>query len=158
MSDMNFLPTTDFQFDPQIFGGYREPQDNMLSNAFDETFFNDAFNEVDFTTPYFAPSPMPQPQKKDLLAEIDDAKNEDRTELVQTDDGQFLTCNKIWYVNPVIIVCGVRDANSSIGRNCNIAPRSKMANSIWMAFAPTCRRRPSALGLVPWLMRRHSRP
>lgn len=93
---MSFLTNTNFQFDPQLFGGYREPQDNILSNGFDETFFNDAFNDIDFTTPYFAPSPMPQ--KKDLVAEIDAAKNEDQTELVQTDDGQFLTCNKIWYV------------------------------------------------------------
>lgn len=93
---MNFLTNTNFQFDPQLFGGYREPQDSILSNGFDETFFNDAFNDIDFTTPYFAPSPISQ--KKDLVAEIDAAKNEDRTELVQTDDGQFLTCNKIWYV------------------------------------------------------------
>lgn len=99
VNDMGFLTNTNnFQFDPQLFGGYREPQENILSNGFDDTFFNDAFNEIDFTTPYFAPSPMPQ--KKDLMAQIDAAKNNDETELVQTSDGQLLTCNKIWFVVP----------------------------------------------------------
>lgn len=97
MNDLNFLSNTNnFQFDPQLFGGYREPQENILSTGFDDSFFNDAF-DIDFTTQYFAPSP--NPPKKDLMAQIDAAKNEDETELVQTKDGQYLTCNKIWYVS-----------------------------------------------------------
>lgn len=97
MNDMNFLAnTSNFQFDPQLFGGYREPQENVLSNGFDDSFFNDAF-DIDFTTPYFAASP--QPPKKDLVSQIDAVKNEDQTELVPTQDGQFLTCNKIWFVS-----------------------------------------------------------
>lgn len=96
VNDVNFLAnTSNFQFDPQLFGGYREPQENVLSNGFDDSFFNDAF-DIDFTTPYFAASP--QPPKKDLVSQIDAAKNEDQTELVRTQDGQYLTCNKIWYV------------------------------------------------------------
>lgn len=96
MNNMSFLnSSTDFQFDPQLFGGYREPQQNILNNGLDDGFFNDAF-DIDFTTPYFAPSPAAP--KKDLMTRIDEAKNEDQTELVATDDGQFLTCNKIWYV------------------------------------------------------------
>ena len=107
MNDLNFLASTNnFQFDPQLFGGYREPQDNILGTGVDDGFFNEAF-DMDFTTPYFAPSPGTQkketnkkdPQKPDdLMARIDAAKNEDTTELVQTNDGQLLTCNKIWYV------------------------------------------------------------
>ncbi|CAN8097971.1 unnamed protein product [Discula destructiva] len=93
-NNMSFLTNpNDFQFDPQLFGGYREPQQNVLSSALDDTFFNDAF-DMDFTTPYFAPSPAVP--KKDLMAQIDEAKNNDQTELVVTDDGQYLTCNKIW--------------------------------------------------------------
>lgn len=96
---MNFMSSTNnFQFDPQLFGGYREPQENILGNGFDDTFFNDAF-DVDFTTPYFAPSPAQK--KDDLMSRIDAAKNDDATELVQTTDGQLLTCNKIWYVEAV---------------------------------------------------------
>ncbi|POS72962.1 hypothetical protein DHEL01_v208641 [Diaporthe helianthi] len=95
MNEMNnFMSSTNnFQFDPQLFGGYREPQDNILGNTFDDTFFNDAF-DVDFTTPYFAPSPAQK--KDDLMSRIDAAKNDDATEVVQTADGQLLTCNKIW--------------------------------------------------------------
>lgn len=93
----NFMSSTNnFQFDPQLFGGYREPQENILGNTFDDTFFNDAF-DVDFTTPYFAPSPAQK--KDDLMSRIDAAKNDDATELVQTSDGQLLTCNKIWCVD-----------------------------------------------------------
>ncbi|ROW06636.1 hypothetical protein VPNG_06721 [Cytospora leucostoma] len=96
-SDLDFLASTsNFQFDPQLFGGYREPQENILGSGLDDTFFNDAF-EMDFTTPYFAPSPVAHKKEgDDLLARIDAAKNEDSTELVQTNDGQLLTCNKIW--------------------------------------------------------------
>lgn len=95
MNNMSFLANTnDFQFDPQLFGGYREPQQNILNTGLDDGFFNDAF-DIDFTTPYFAPSPAAP--KKDLMTQIDEAKNDDQTELVATDDGQYLTCNKIWY-------------------------------------------------------------
>lgn len=155
MNDMSFLANTNFQFDPELFGGYREPQDNVLSNAFDETFFNDAFNDVDFTTPYFAPSPMPQ--KKDLVAEIDAAKNEDKTELVQTDDGQFLTCNKIWYVWLVARVLNFDDSDHSTGRNCSIARRSRRAILIWTVSVLIYRRRPNAPGLEPSSTRGRSR-
>lgn len=97
MNNMSFLTNTnDFQFDPQLFGGYREPQQNILGSGLEDGFFNEAF-DIDFTTPYFAPSPAAP--KKDLMAQIDEAKNEDQTELVATDDGQYLTCNKIWYAS-----------------------------------------------------------
>lgn len=155
MNDMSFLANTNFQFDPELFGGYREPQDNVLSNAFDETFFNDAFNDVDFTTPYFAPSPMPQ--KKNLVAEIDAAKNEDQTELVQTDDGQFLTCNKIWYVWLVARVLNFDDTYHFTGRNCNIVPKSRRAILIWTVSVLIYRRRPNALVLEPSSTRGRSR-
>lgn len=103
MNDMDFLAgTNNFQFDPQLFGEYREPQQNVLNTGFDDTFFNDAF-DIDFTTPYFAPSP--NNPKKDLMSQIDAAKNEDQTELVQTEDGKLLTCNKIWCVSAAFDIC-----------------------------------------------------
>lgn len=85
------------QFDPQLFGGYREPQENILANtSFDDTFFNDAF-EADFTTPFnVAPSPNP-PKKTDLLAEIDARKEKEDT-IVADVNGKLLTCNNIWFV------------------------------------------------------------
>lgn len=45
------------QFDPQLFGGYREPQESILANPSFDDFFNDAL-DADFFTPYnMAPSP-----------------------------------------------------------------------------------------------------
>ncbi|KAK0617346.1 transcription factor PAP1-domain-containing protein [Immersiella caudata] len=89
MPDFNWLPQ-DFQFDPQLnFSDYREPQENILTNGLDDSFFNDAF-DVDFTTPYNLPVTTP---KKGLIAQIDAAKEADDT---VTSPGQLLTCNKIW--------------------------------------------------------------
>ena len=90
MNDFNWLPQNNFQFDPQLFGDYRDPQENILSIGIDDSFFNDAF-DVDFTTPYNVPVVNP---KKDVIAEIDAAKNADELDA----NGQLLTCNKIWCV------------------------------------------------------------
>ncbi|KAI2784488.1 PAP1-domain-containing protein [Daldinia loculata] len=108
MSHFNNLSNMDFssldwlsqqnggQFDPQLFGDYREPQDNILASAtFDDSFFNDAF-DVDFTTPYNVPSASNNnnnAHKKNLIAEIDDRKESEDTILP---NGKLLTCNNIW--------------------------------------------------------------
>lgn len=90
MNDFNWLPQN-FQFDPQLFGDYREPQESILTTGLDDTFFNDAF-DMDFTTPYNLPLTSPPGPKKDILTQIDEAKNKDEV----NSDGQLLTCNKIW--------------------------------------------------------------
>lgn len=95
------MPQDNFQFDPQLFGDYREPQNNVLNNGFDDWLANDAF-DADFLAPYnlpptapglLPPQPEPesQPPKKDLIAQID--------EVNASDDGvrEQLDCNKIWY-------------------------------------------------------------
>ncbi|KAK4665882.1 DNA-binding transcription factor yap1 [Podospora pseudopauciseta] len=91
-NDFNWLPQTDFQFEPQLFGDYREPQENILSNGLDDSFFNDAL-DADFITPYNLPltTEVPAP-KPDLLAQIDAAKEADQV----TPNGQLLTCTSIW--------------------------------------------------------------
>lgn len=81
------------QFDPQLFGDYREPQDNILSNTSFDDFFNDAI-DTDFITPYnVAPSPVLQ--KKNLIDEIDAQKDDfgDRT------SKKSMNCNEIWYAS-----------------------------------------------------------
>ncbi|KAH7040288.1 transcription factor PAP1-domain-containing protein [Microdochium trichocladiopsis] len=86
------------QFDPQLFNDYREPQENVLANtAFDDSFFNDAF-DMDFTTPYnIAPSPN-LPKKKNLIAEIDARKEfEDTITVTGSNNEKLLTCSNIWY-------------------------------------------------------------
>ncbi|RYP60169.1 hypothetical protein DL769_008239 [Monosporascus sp. CRB-8-3] len=93
-SNFDWLPSQNGgQFDPQLFGGYREPQNNILANTtFDDTFFNDAF-DVDFTTPYNV-APSPKPTKKNICDEIDAQKERDDT--VTIVNGNLLTCSNIW--------------------------------------------------------------
>ncbi|KAI1437115.1 transcription factor PAP1-domain-containing protein [Xylaria sp. CBS 124048] len=82
------------QFDPQLFGDYREPQSNILATTtFDDSFFNDAY-DADFLTPFNAPTLIsPKPAKKDICAEIDARKE---TEDTISANGKLLTCNNIW--------------------------------------------------------------
>ncbi|CAK7265547.1 DNA-binding transcription factor yap1 [Sporothrix epigloea] len=104
-NDMSWLNGQEnFQFNPQLFGNYREPQDNILaSGGFDDSFFNDAL-EMDFTTPFnMAPSPIITTTSKSdsLIAQIDSAKEGEFASSSiavqpQPKDGSMLTCNKIW--------------------------------------------------------------
>lgn len=78
------------QFDPQLFGDYREPQANILANPSFDEFFNDAV-DIDFFTPYNM-APTPNAPKKNLIAEIDAKQNSDET------TEKTKNCNDIWYV------------------------------------------------------------
>jgi AP-1-like factor len=85
------------QFDPQLFGDYREPQENILSGeGFSDSFFQDAFALPDFNSP-FNIAPSPAPPKKDLVAQIDEKQNEDEEVVPGEDSSKLLTCNTIWY-------------------------------------------------------------
>ncbi|CAL5869884.1 uncharacterized protein PFLUO_LOCUS4116 [Penicillium psychrofluorescens] len=84
------------QFDPVLFGDWREPQDAILSQDFG-TFFNDAFPLPDLGSPShnITEATNEPTQKKDLLSLIDDKLNED--EVVPGEDkSKMLSCNKIW--------------------------------------------------------------
>jgi len=67
------------QFDPVLFGDYRDPQDNILNNPFGN-FFNDAFPIQDFSSPYNT-GDIPSPELRgDLMKEIEvrqDSKQDD---------------------------------------------------------------------------------
>ncbi|TQV98188.1 bZIP transcription factor (AP-1) [Cordyceps javanica] len=81
------------QFDPQLFSGYREPQQNIMSNPSFDDFFNDAF-DADFFTPFnTAPSPN-LTKKNNLIAEIDAKQNavEDDVPVV----GKNRRAHEIW--------------------------------------------------------------
>lgn len=84
------------QFDPQLFGGYREPQENVLSNPSFDDFFNDAL-DADFITPYNAPSPNISKNlgghKKNLIDEIDAQQNSLEDEPLKKKD---MNCNQLW--------------------------------------------------------------
>lgn len=85
------------QFDPVLFGDYRDPQDAVLSQEFNG-FFNDAFQLPDLgNLDNFDLSNPPAP-KKDLVSQIDRTINSADDEVVPGEDrSQMLSCNKIWY-------------------------------------------------------------
>ncbi|PQE15266.1 Transcription factor PAP1 protein [Rutstroemia sp. NJR-2017a BVV2] len=94
-----FAQQNNNQFDPQLFGDYREPQDNVLSNeAFNDGFFTDAFDIPDFNSPFNA-IPSPAAPKKDLVQQIDAKQNDDEEVVPAEDRTQMLNCNTIWYVS-----------------------------------------------------------
>jgi AP-1-like factor len=105
-----FAQQNNNQFDPQLFGDYRESQDNILQNeAFGDSFFTDAFAFGDFATP-FNMAPSPTPPKKGLVDQIDMEQNKDEVEEVVPgeDRTQMLSCNTIWYV-PTTLTCTTAD-------------------------------------------------
>ena len=85
------------QFDPVLFGDWREPQDAVLSQDFG-SFFNEAFPLPDLGSPLHnitEASQGQQPPKKDLIAQVDSKLEE---EVVPGEDkSQMLSCTKIWY-------------------------------------------------------------
>jgi AP-1-like factor len=83
------------QFDPQLFGDYREPHDNVILNGgFSDSFFTEAFALPDFNSAYnVAPSPA---QKKDLVQQIDEKQNEDDEVVPGEDTSAMLNCNRLW--------------------------------------------------------------
>ncbi|KAJ5758515.1 AP-1-like transcription factor napA [Penicillium odoratum] len=82
------------QFDPTLFGDWREPQDAVLSQDFG-TFFDDAFPLPDLGSPsHNLTEVATQPPKKDLISQIDRKLEE---EVVPGEDKtQMLSCTKIW--------------------------------------------------------------
>lgn len=85
------------QFDPVLYGDYREPQDNIVANStFGDTFFSEAFAMPDFGSPFnAAPSPA---AKKDLVKEMDDKLDGEDEVVPGEDNSRMLSCNNIWFV------------------------------------------------------------
>lgn len=107
-------------FDPQLFGDYREPQDNILAtNTFDDTFFNDAFDS-DFFLPYnVAPSPN-LTKKTNLIDQIDAAKSADDLTQVNPDQQHKLNCTEVLYVYfvPMHQEAKLTTRSASLQKNC----------------------------------------
>ena len=94
------------QFDPVLFGDYRDPQDNILNNASFGGFFNDAFAQ-DFASPFntgefTTSSPT---LKRDLMKEIETQGNgyEDDAfhfaKVSQDETKRPINCEKLWSVS-----------------------------------------------------------
>ncbi|ELR07638.1 DNA-binding transcription factor yap1 [Pseudogymnoascus destructans] len=96
------------QFDPQLFGDYREPHDNILTGLYDDSFFTEAFAiPGEFSGSPFTLDATPQSQqtqqttqqqhhqggKKDLIGEIDAQLGEEE---VVPAASEMLTCTNMW--------------------------------------------------------------
>lgn len=82
------------QFDPQLFGDYREPQENVMTHSTFDDLFNDSL-EADFFTPYnMANSPNQNHKKLNLIDEIDAKQNAIDDEPRK----ENMSCNQLWYV------------------------------------------------------------
>jgi AP-1-like factor len=86
------------QFDPVLFGDWREPQEAVLSQDFG-SFFNEAFPLPDLGSPSHNLSEVATDAapKKNLVAQIDSRLEEDEV-VPGEDQSQMLSCTKIWYV------------------------------------------------------------
>ena len=83
------------QFDPLLFGDYRDSQNDILSND----FFSDAFLNQDFSTPFNMPEDFtPAGPKKDLMQQVEQQQNAGGEEVVPGESKQMLTCDKLWLV------------------------------------------------------------
>lgn len=92
------------QFDPILFGDYRDPQDNILNNSTFGGYFNDAFLAQDFNSPFNTGDVIASPPpKRDLMKEIELQQNGTEDFLLphaftkNNDPMQTLTCDKhLW--------------------------------------------------------------
>jgi AP-1-like factor len=88
-----------YQFDPQLFGDYREPQNNVLTGGlYDDTFFAEAFSLPEFNTnsPFVIAASPAAASKKDLVQEIDQKLNQEDEVVPGEDTSKLLTCNTMW--------------------------------------------------------------
>ncbi|KAJ5831646.1 uncharacterized protein N7525_009899 [Penicillium rubens] len=84
------------QFDPVLFGDWREPQEAVLSQDFG-SFFNEAFPLPDLGSPSHNLSEVATDAapKKNLVGHIDNKLEEDEV-VPGEDQSQMLSCTKIW--------------------------------------------------------------
>ena len=86
------------QFDPVLFGDYRDPQDNILNNTYGD-FFNEAFHSPqDFNSPYNTGETTegPQQPKHDLMKEIELQQNGGPEDAVSGQSSETISYDKLW--------------------------------------------------------------
>ena len=99
------------QFDPVLFGDYRDPQENIMNGGFGD-FFNDAFLPQDFGSPFNTgellnepiqqqtmPAPSTTPAKPDLMKQVEAAQDaNDDPQIMPSKLQRFIGCDKLWSV------------------------------------------------------------
>lgn len=98
-SGFNFLAQQNGgNFDPVLFGTYRETQDNILSQDFG-SFFNDAYPLPDLGSPSHNYGDLTgqsneQAKKNDLMSKVNSAQSNEPHR--PSEPSKLMTCNKIW--------------------------------------------------------------
>jgi AP-1-like factor len=96
------------QFDPALFGDYRDSQAAIVGDGdFTGGFFNDAFPLADFGSPFHF-GDTPAVQKSNPLEEIERLQDGEDEVVPGEDVTQMLNCHKIWFVTSInIALCEV---------------------------------------------------
>ncbi|KKY21040.1 putative ap1-like transcription factor [Diplodia seriata] len=86
------------QFNPSLFGDYREPQAAVVGDGdFTGGFFNEAFPTADIGSPFNFDNQSPGVAKPNPMESIDKIQDGDDDEVVPGDDpNSLLSCHKIW--------------------------------------------------------------
>ena len=85
------------QFDPVLFGDYRDPQDSILQNNFND-FFSDAFPISDLSSPFSNGDTAPPAPKRDIIKEIEEQQSGTYDGVGPANPRQYVTCDKLWLV------------------------------------------------------------
>jgi len=86
------------QFEPSLFNDYRDPQNAIVGDGdFTGGFFNDAFLNSDFGSPFHF-GDTPAIQKPNPLEELERLQDGDDEVVPGEDPTQMLNCHKIWLV------------------------------------------------------------
>lgn len=89
------------QFDPTLFGDYRDSQAAIVGDGdFTGGFFNDAFPMADFGSPFHF-GDTPAVQKPNPLDEIERQQDGEEEVVPGEDVTQMLNCHKIWLVSSI---------------------------------------------------------
>jgi len=88
------------QFDPTLFGEYRDTQNAIVGDGdFTGGFFNDAFLNTGYASPFHF-GDTPAVQKTNPLEEIERAQDGEDEVVPGEDVNSLLNCHKIWSVEP----------------------------------------------------------
>ncbi|KAI9800907.1 MAG: DNA-binding transcription factor yap1 [Piccolia ochrophora] len=101
------------QFDPVLFGDYREPQEAIVSGDYGN-FFDDALPFTDLSNTFVESTAMaPRPGKSSLMDEIEQNQNADHDIAPSGPDAhKALDCNSVWLVISLFSVWRQSIANS----------------------------------------------
>ena len=153
------------QFDPVLFGDYRDPQDNIMNSNLGE-FFGDAFFAQDFGTPFNTGELLSEPQQSqqsmsppappmtDLMKECEAAQNandDPATVVKEEKPKQFIPCDKLWSVFLCPCDCypsHLADLTRIVGIACKTRRKSTTAKSTWTISAASLRPKRNAQAMA----------